>query len=115
MDLQISQIFLSEKRVIQFGISKVEKGIVSELKALLEEDATLFVKKAESSQIIQNISFNNQLEAPIEQNAVMGEATYSVGDNVVKKINIVADRSINKMNFINMTTNLLNEWFKLLR
>lgn len=97
------------------GIVKVQKGIISEIKAILEEDASLFIEKSKSSQVIQNISFNETVEAPIQKGTIIGQVTYSVGDNVVKTMNIVADQSVEKLNFINMTTNLYSNWFKLLR
>ena len=97
------------------GIVKVQKGIASEVKGILEEDASLFIEKSKSSQVTQNISFSDTVEAPIEKGAILGQVTYSVGDNVVKTVNVVADQSVEKLNFINMTTNLFNNWFRLMR
>lgn len=97
------------------GIVKVEKGLKSEIKAILEEDASLFIEKSKSSQVVQNISFSDTVEAPIEKGKVIGQVTYSVGDNVVKTVNVVANESVEKINLINMTTNLYNNWFRLMR
>lgn len=97
------------------GIVKVEKGLKSEIKAILEEDASLFIEKSKSSQVVQNITFSDTVEAPIEKGSVIGQVTYSVGDNVVKTVNVVANESVEKINLINMTTNLYNNWFRLMR
>lgn len=97
------------------GIVKVEKGLKSEIKAILEEDASLFIEKSKSSQVVQNIAFSNTVEAPIEKGAVIGQVTYSVGDNVVKSVNVVANEAAEKINLINMTTNLFDNWFRLMR
>ena len=97
------------------GIVNVEKGLKSEIKAILEEDASLFIEKSKSSQVVQNISFSDTVEAPIEQGAVIGQVTYSVGDNVIKTVNVVANESVEKINLINMTTNLFNNWFRMMR
>lgn len=97
------------------GIVKVQKGMSSEIKAVLEEDASLFIEKSKSSQVVQNISLSDTLEAPIEKGVVIGQVTYSVGDKVVKTVNVVANQKVEKLNFITMTTNLLNDWFRMMR
>ena len=111
----ISQISLLEKRMIQFGKVTVEKGVTTGIDALLEEDASFFIQKAKSSQIVQNLSFKDKIEAPIEKGTVIGEVTYSLDDKVVKKVNVVASSTVKKINLINMTTNVYNNWFNLLR
>ena len=97
------------------GIVKVQKGITSEVKAVLDEDASLFIEKSKSSQVTQNITFNDTVDAPIEKGKIIGQITYSIENNILKTINIVVDQEVEKLNFINMTTNLYNNWFKLLR
>ncbi len=98
-----------------YGKVAVQKGITNEINAILEEDASLFTQKSNSSKVVQNISFSENLEAPIEKGAVIGEATYSVDNKVLKKVNIVASDTVKKLNLVNMTTNLYNSWFNLLR
>lgn len=98
-----------------FGKVTVEKGISSEINAILEQDASFFIEKSKSSQVTQNISFSEKLEAPIEEGSVIGEVTYSVDNKVIKKVNIVALDAVKKLDFINMTLNLWNSWFNLLR
>lgn len=97
------------------GIVNVEKGVTSKIKAILEEDASLFIEKSKSSQVVQNISFKENLDAPIQKGDIIGEATFSIGDEVVKTVNIVASDSVKKLNLVNMTTNIYNNWLKLLR
>lgn len=93
----------------------VQKGVSSEINALLEEDASLFIEKAKSSKVVQNISFSDTIQAPIEKGAVIGEATYSLDNKVIKKVNIIASDTVNKLTLVNMTTTLYNTWFNLLR
>ena len=85
------------------------------MQVILEDDASLFVEKSKSSKIVQNISFSDSISAPIEKGSVIGEATYSIDNKVLKKVNIVASESIKKINLINMTTSLYKDWFNLLR
>ena len=55
------------------------------------------------------------MSAPIKEGDVIGEATYSLDNKVLKKVNIVARETIKKINLINMTTSLYKDWFNLLR
>lgn len=98
-----------------FGKVSVEKGVSSEISALLEENASMFIQKSKSSQIVQNISFKDNVEAPIEKGTVIGEVTYSLDDKVIKKVNIIASDTVKRLNLINMATNVYNNWLNLLR
>ena len=64
---------------------------------------------------MQNISFRENISAPIEKGTIIGEATFSVENEIVKKVNVVASESVGKLNLVNMTTTLFNDWFKLMR
>lgn len=97
------------------GNVTVEKGVISKINAVMEEDASFFIEKAKSSKITQNVSFKETIDAPIEKGEVIGEVSYSVDGEVIKKVNIVASESVKKFNIVNMTTNLYCEWFNLLR
>lgn len=101
--------------MISFGIVNVEKGVFSEIKAILEEDATFFIEKSKSSNVIQSKTLPDSIKAPIEKGSKLGEIIFSVDDEVVKTVNIVAAEPVKKLNIINMTTNLYSNWFKLLR
>lgn len=98
-----------------FGKVTVEKGISSEINAILEQDASFFIEKSKSSQVTQNISFIEKLEAPIEEGQIIGEVTYLVDNQVIKEVNIVASDTVKKLDFMNMTLNLWDSWFNLLR
>lgn len=111
----ILQIFLLEIKEILFGNVTIEKGVSSQIDAVLEEDASFFVEKTKSSQVIQNVTFSESLEAPIEKGYVIGKVTYSIDNKVVKTVNIVASDTVKKINLVNMSTNLYDNWFNLLR
>lgn len=115
MALLILQIYLLEQKMIQFGIVSVEKGVTSDIKAILEDDASFLIEKAKSSKVTQNISIKESLDAPIEKGTIIGEVTFSVDDKVVKTVNVVASDTVKKLNIITMTTNLYNSWFNLMR
>lgn len=53
--------------------------------------------------------------APIEKGEVIGSVNFTLDGEVIKSANIVAKDSIKKINLINMTMNIYENWFKLLR
>ncbi len=97
------------------GTVSVNKGVKNSINAILSEDASLFIAKSKSSQVVQNISLNEKINAPINEGDIIGTVTYSIDNEVVKTINVIASETIKKLNLINMTTNLYNCWFNLLR
>lgn len=101
--------------MISFGNLKVEKGVTSAVDAVLSENASFFVKKTKSSNVSQNITFRENLEAPIEKGEVIGSVNFTLDGEVIKSVNVVAKDSIKKINLINMTMNIYKNWFNMLR
>ncbi len=98
-----------------FGTLDVKKGVSSSVDAILSENASFFIKKSKSSSVTQNITFRENLEAPINQGDIIGTVTYNLDGDIIKSINIVADKEVKRLTFINMAGNVLNNWFSLLR
>lgn len=109
-----TQISFGEKGDI-FGKLNVEKGVINTVNAILPEDASFFIKKTKASNIVQNVSLNENLEAPIAQGTVIGSVNYTLDDEIIKKIDLIADTDIKRLNLINMTTNVYGNWFSMLR
>lgn len=88
------------------GTLNIEKGITSSVDAILSENASFFIKKSKSSNVTQNITFRDNLEAPIEHGEVLGTVTYTLDGEVIKNINIIAKDNVKKINLFNMTENV---------
>ncbi len=56
---------------MQFGNLSVSKGVTSSVNAILSEDASFFIKKSKSSQVVQTVNFKDNLEAPIAEGEVI--------------------------------------------
>ncbi len=97
------------------GTLEVKKGISSSVNAILSEDASFFIKKSKSSNVTQNVTFRENIDAPIKIGEILGTVTYSLDDKIIKSINIVADKDVKKLTFMNMAGNVINEWFTLFR
>lgn len=98
-----------------FGTLDVKKGVSSSVDAILSENASFFIKKSKSSSVTQSITFRENLEAPINEGDIIGTVTYNLDGEIIKSINIVANKEIKKLTFINMAGNVLDNWFSLLR
>ncbi|MCI8620825.1 MAG: hypothetical protein HFJ50_03280 [Clostridia bacterium] len=94
---------------------RVEKGVTNEVEAILSEDASFFVKKSNSANITQNITFKEDLCAPIAKGDVIGNVSFTLDNETIKTINIVAKNDVKKKNLFNMTLNLYKNWFNVLR
>ena len=70
---------------------------------------------AKAKQIAQNVTFKENLEAPINKGDVVGTVTYTLDDDVIKTINILASDDVRKINLINMSMSVYESWFKVLR
>lgn len=93
----------------------VNKGVTNSVNAVLAENASFFIKKSKSSSVSQNVTFKENLEAPISKGDVVGTVTYTLDGDVIKTINIVASDDVKKINLINMSMSVYENWFKVLR
>lgn len=99
-------IFLLEIKEIFFGSLNVDKGTSNKVNAVLSEDASFFIKKSKSGNVTQNVTFRENLEAPIEKGDAVGTVTYTLDGEVIKQIDIVSENSVKKLNLFNMMANI---------
>lgn len=109
-----TQISFGDKGDI-VGTLNVDKGTTSTVNGMLSENASFFIKKSKSSGVAQNITFKENAMAPIEKGENIGTVTYTLDGEVIKEINIVAQNSVKKINLFNMTMNIYQNWFKMMR
>jgi len=55
------------------------------------------------------------LEAPINKGDIIGSVNYTLDNELIKSINIIADDNVKRINLFNMTMNVYENWFKILR
>lgn len=53
------------------GTLPIEKGVEPSVDAILSENASFFIKKSKSSNVVQNVTFKENLEAPIEKGQII--------------------------------------------
>ncbi len=93
----------------------VDKGIFGTVDAVLETDSGCLIEKGKSKSISTNIALSDTVSAPISKGQKLGEITYSIDEEEISKVNIVAKEDVKKLNLVNMSARVIENWFKLLR
>lgn len=93
----------------------VNKGIEKTVNLVFEKDVGRLIKKGTGKDVSQEISVSENISAPISQGDVLGEAIFTFPDSSTIKVNLVAEKNVEKITFWNMTTYVYNLWFNLFR
>lgn len=93
----------------------VDKGITTNVDAILENDSGCLIKKGKSKAISTDIKLNDNVSAPVSKGQILGEITYSIDNEQISKVNIIAKEDVKKLNFVNMSARTIESWFTLLR
>lgn len=93
----------------------VSKGTSQTVNAILDSDAQILTLKGSSSDISQEITLDDSVNAPILEGQKLGEAKYNINGNCVLTVNLVADKSVDRLSFWNITKLVSWKWFNLFR
>ena len=93
----------------------VNKGISNSVNLVLENDASILLKKGADPNIEQNVTLNDNICAPIKKGDVIGKITFSSNGNQLLEVNLVSDNDIEKNTLWNLTVSLYKKWFNVLR
>ena len=93
----------------------VNKGVEKTVNAIFKNSANVFIKKGQENNIIQNITIDENIFAPIEKDQKIGEVTYTLDNETIANVDLIADNEVKKINFWNMTTHLYELWFNVTR
>ena len=99
--------------VIQFV--PINRGVQRGINAVLEDNAGTLVEKGKESHISQEVSINNNIEAPIKKGDVVGKVSFKIDDKEVYSVNLVSDSNVDKINIFTMWAKIISSWFNLLR
>ena len=94
---------------------EITKGIEKNVNVCLEKNVSILIKKGEESNISQNIQINNNISAPIKQGDVLGSISYTLNGQELDKVNLISENGVAKSTIWNITTNLYQKWFNMLR
>lgn len=124
--------FAEAKKLLDYGFSNFEylqyankgdvakdlpvnKGTMSSVKVVFENNAGSLIPKGQSSNITTTVALPESIQAPINQGDKIGEVIFSLNNETLGKVNLIADSSIKKLNFGNMLAYVVERWFTLLR
>ena len=93
----------------------VNKGIETTVNGILENDSGVLIQKGQDKNIQQVMELPEILQAPITQGQTIGNITYTLDGKEIGKVNIVAEKTIEKNSAFNMLESIYKKWFSLLR
>lgn len=93
----------------------VNKGIETTVNGILENDSGVLIQKGQAKNIQQVMELPEILQAPITQGQAIGIITYTLDGKEIGKVNIVAEKTIEKNSAFNMLESIYSKWFSLLR
>ena len=106
----------------QFGIkgdvvknNSIDKGVPSNVDAILETDAGTLIEKGKDKNIEQTLTFEENISAPISKGQKLGEITFTLDGKILSSINIVAQNNVEKTNLFSMAKEIYYSWIDLLR
>ena len=94
---------------------EIKKGTTSSVDAILENDADVLMSNGSNKDITQEIKLDDAFNAPILEGQKLGEVEFSINGNVVSTVNLVANKSSDKLGFGSITKFVMNKWFNMLR
>ncbi len=94
---------------------EIKKGTSSSVDAILENDAEVLMSNGSSKDITQEIKLDDTFTAPILEGQKLGEVEFSINGNVVSTVNLVANKSSDKLSFGSIIKFVMNKWFNMLR
>ncbi len=78
----------------------VNKGVIGSVDAVLENSCGALVKKGEDKNLVQNITLEDSVVAPVVKGQKLGEVSYSINGEIVGSSNIIASSDVNKTRFM---------------
>ena len=94
---------------------EIKKGTSSSIDAILENDAEVLMSNGSSKDVTQEVKLDDTFNAPILEGQKLGEVEFSINGNVVSTVNLVANKSSDKLNFGSIIKFVMNKWFNMLR
>ncbi|AFK86911.1 MULTISPECIES: D-alanyl-D-alanine carboxypeptidase family protein [Thermoanaerobacterium] len=104
------------KKVVEagkvYGNIKVLKGQQDYVNAISKNDEYVLLKKGESKNIKQIVSLNKYVDAPVKAGSEIGTVKIYDGNNLIKTVSLIADKSVKRTNLINTFEKIYKSWVK---
>ena len=93
----------------------VSKGVKNTVNAILEDNAGTLIEKGKENQITQNITINDNIQAPLKKGDKIGEVTFTLDGQTLATTNLVAENNIDKITPFTTCKQIIYSWVDLLR
>ncbi len=93
----------------------VNKGIESQVNGILETDSGVLIEKGQNKDIEQVLEVPDIISSPITKGDIIGNITYNLNGEEIGKVNIVAEKSIERIGIVSMIEHIYLKWFTLFR
>lgn len=93
----------------------VNKGTKESINVCFENEAGSLIPKGQSANITTTINLPSIVEAPISKGQKIGEAVFSLNEEILETVNLISADTVKKLNYGNMLAYVLESWFSLLR
>lgn len=124
--------FAEAKKLLDYGFSNFEyykysnkgdivknilvnKGTKENVNVCFEVEAGSLIPKGQSENIQTMVVLPEIIEAPIVKGQKIGEVVFSLNDETLGSINLVASEDVKKLTYGNMLAHIVESWFTLLR
>ena len=95
--------------------ASVTKGVNTSVNLVTESNVGVLLKKGEDKNIEQTVNIEENILAPISVGQKVGEIIYTLNGKEVGKTNVVAETTVEKKTFFNITSYVYQNWFSMFR
>ena len=95
--------------------ASVTKGVNTSVNLVTESNVGVLLKKGEDKNIEQTVNIEENILAPISVGQKVGEIIYTLNGKDVGKTNVVAETTVEKKTFFNITSYVYQNWFSMFR
>ena len=81
---------------------KVRGSVAKQLPITTENCFEMLISKDQASKVEKNMVLPSEVQAPIRKGSVVGEVQYILKDEIIGKVNILADKTIERIGFLDL-------------
>lgn len=93
----------------------VNHGVEKNVNGVSSSSKNIMLSKGQESKITHEISVPDSINAPVSQGEKIGEINYFMDGTKIETVDIISDKTVKKVSFVNMSSYLIKQWFSLLR
>ncbi len=79
-----------------FGQVKVLRGVEDTIKPVIKGVSPITLKSGQKNKIETVITLSEDVEAPVEENQVLGRVQLKIGDEVISEYNLISEKGVEK-------------------